>query len=276
MEQKMSFWMACRTIRNTPPSGWLFVRWPKTESSFTIQSPNCLIEVENGVDLYKRSTPEIVSQEMRGRFELRVFLPEGREGPVVTASPEELKDTLNRMTRELYEQYPFRMDLVPKAKYRVIIKRDSPPELKIVKVPHPVGSHVRIVGGPYPKVMRDVVQRVDARRPGEAQVTRWYSRKDRRVAAWVPLEFLVQVNENEIVRDNCLRYAANTSGSAPDMFARGHCKYCSMKWECDWFKRKHAGTNGADREGRDDSKSAKAIDVGQVVVTDRGGGDDAA
>lgn len=234
-----SFWTACREMRTNAPTGWTFDRWPKTESSFTLKSPKCFIEIENGVDVFKRNNPDLVSVEMKKRFEIRVYTPEadGREAEIKTALPDELKDVLFLVTKKLYEQFPFRIEDVPRNKYRMVVKNEPPGEPEKAKIEFPVGSFVRIVSGPYPKLMKDSVQRIDARKPGEAQVTRWYSRKDKRVSAWVPLENMELVGDHEELKDNCLRYAANTSGSAPEMFERGHCSYCTAKPVCSWYQR---------------------------------------
>lgn len=233
-----TFWTATRMVREAPPSGWTFERWPKTESNFTLKSPKVAIEVENGLDMLRKSKnlEREVPGDVKKLFLVRVFDPDEQYQPL-WCNPDEMPEKVIDLAKELTVRYPFEMREVPKPKYRPKPVMHDVPELIPVDIEFPIGSYVKVVSGPYPAIMKNKVQRIDQRKPGEALVTRWLERRSRWGSAWVPLEHLSPVAEADIPTNVCLQFGSRQSGSALDMYRRGHCVYCTLKSECKWWQK---------------------------------------
>jgi len=258
LEKVVGFWVACHQLRKGMPVGWVVVPWPGSDSNMTIKRSGATISVENDRFWIKRHAAESRAKRERQVFHITVTIEGEGEPHVFEVSTEELFAKVHSLATEIESikgvadpvQLP-KEAAAPKLKSTVPksarVKETKPTEvapLRLIEVPvppvdpFPIGAHVRIVSGAYPALMKGVIQRIDARRVGSAQVTRWYSRKNRKVSAWVPLENLVIVAESEVPRDTCQAHGPNKEKAAPDSFKRGWCKICPFQTVCPWYSQK--------------------------------------
>ena len=227
MADKKTFWSECRIIRKEPPGGWSYIKHEKTESSFTLAHELSSIVVVNGKD-YCKQNPEETTPEDKKLFFIRVITPDSDASHRVPV--DSIHESLKLTCETINKQYNYK--ILPKEAKAPPKKASKSKPIKYIP-PKPmaylVGSYVKIVKGPYPAVMKKTVQRIDGRRSNEALITRWYSRKLKRVSAWVPLEHLEIVENFKPAKDTCLMHGANTPGSAIDAYKRQHCKICLIQ-----------------------------------------------
>lgn len=239
MEKQLTFWTATKLCRDKPPGNWTFQKWVKTESSFSVKYSHSAVHCMNGKE-YCLKYPDHTTKDDLKMFFLWVAVPGEAKPQVYRVDPNVLYATLEMTIAKINQTFNWEPKAPVKAPAKSPKAMRAQPKPPKCELTGKVGAYVKVVSGPYPEVMKKTVQRIDARRPGEAQITRWLSRKDKRVSAWVPIEHLEILPDYVPPRDNCLRFGANTEGSAPDAFKRGWCRLCSMRDHCDWYQREGA------------------------------------
>lgn len=203
-----------------------------------------MIHCHNGKDYWESVKKETDDKEMLKKFLITVMVGKSEQPWKVSAClPGEVKEVLKKLTDEVEATFPF-----DKSKFQVVVARlkgekvfHPVPDVQHIVIDMPIGAYVKIVSGPYPEVMKNTIQRVDARKMNKVLVTRWYSRKSKMVSAWVPLESLEVVKNYVPPKDSCVQHSPNKEGSAEEAFARNWCRICGIKDQCQWYK-----TNGKD------------------------------
>lgn len=255
MNKPMTFYQATVDIKKKPIGNWQFEKWPRKESSFGLKSPQVSIWCKNGKDFFDDNDIEGFKPEAKKLFVVRIYVNGSKDmHDQECVSPDDLRLWLENKCQSYSEKYPFKAPLPkPLKKTKKAKKRGIVPELKNMDIKFKKGQYVKIIDGPYPKVMKKNVQRVEIVHETEVYVVRWHQRFMQNVASWIPKDHL-EILEGHIPPSNyCLTLASNTSNSGFDALKRGHCTICTVKAECVfWNKHGRYSSNSELTELKDE------------------------